>query len=210
MPSSILGPALLLLLLLAVFVPYNLISYINLLQLRFGILKSQICMVGDRLDTDILFGQNGGCKTLLVLSGIHRINSVWIILASISAVLNRLILFIWLIGVTSLSMLQSPDNSIQPDFYTNKISDFLSLKATALWSLKLPRSLLLGISSAHCCKFMFTAVQLGSVGRWLRKSYPTTKMKGDLITHQHSGIQNSEILSSSSFICHYHISITGF
>lgn len=36
---------------------------------RFGILKSQICMVGDRLDTDILFGQNGGCKTLLVLSG---------------------------------------------------------------------------------------------------------------------------------------------
>ncbi|CAN1301190.1 Phosphoglycolate phosphatase 1B, chloroplastic [Linum perenne] len=70
---------------------------------EFGILKSQICMVGDRLDTDILFGQNGGCKTLLVLS-----------------------------GVTSLSMLQSSSNSIQPDFYTNKISDFLSLKAAAV------------------------------------------------------------------------------
>uniref|UniRef100_A0A2P2K8A2 phosphoglycolate phosphatase n=1 Tax=Rhizophora mucronata TaxID=61149 RepID=A0A2P2K8A2_RHIMU len=70
---------------------------------KFGILKSQICMVGDRLDTDILFGQNGGCKTLLVLS-----------------------------GVTSLSMLQSPSNPIQPDFYTNKISDFLSLKAAAV------------------------------------------------------------------------------
>ncbi|CAI9767429.1 unnamed protein product [Fraxinus pennsylvanica] len=67
---------------------------------KFSISKSQICMVGDRLDTDILFGQNGGCKTLLVLS-----------------------------GVTSLSMLQNPDNSIQPDFYTTKISDFLSLKA---------------------------------------------------------------------------------
>ncbi|KAK4788953.1 hypothetical protein SAY86_020272 [Trapa natans] len=67
---------------------------------KFSITKSQICMVGDRLDTDILFGQNGGCKTLLVLS-----------------------------GVTSLSMLQNPNNSIQPDFYTNKISDFLSLKA---------------------------------------------------------------------------------
>ncbi|XP_050113520.1 phosphoglycolate phosphatase 1A, chloroplastic-like isoform X1 [Malus sylvestris] len=70
---------------------------------EFGILKSQICMVGDRLDTDILFGQNGGCKTLLVLS-----------------------------GVTTLPVLQSPDNSIQPDFYTNKISDFLSLKAATV------------------------------------------------------------------------------
>ncbi|KAJ6987413.1 hypothetical protein NC653_020617 [Populus alba x Populus x berolinensis] len=40
---------------------------------KFGILKSQICMVGDRLDTDILFGQNGGCKTLLVLSGADMI-----------------------------------------------------------------------------------------------------------------------------------------
>ncbi|KAJ8557512.1 hypothetical protein K7X08_003137 [Anisodus acutangulus] len=70
---------------------------------EFKIQKSQICMVGDRLDTDILFGQNGGCKTLLVLS-----------------------------GVTSLSMLQDPKNSIQPDFYANKISDFLSIKAAAV------------------------------------------------------------------------------
>ncbi|XP_009630369.1 phosphoglycolate phosphatase 1A, chloroplastic [Nicotiana tabacum] len=70
---------------------------------EFNIQKSQICMVGDRLDTDILFGQNGGCKTLLVLS-----------------------------GVTSLSMLQDPKNSIQPDFYANKISDFLSIKAAAV------------------------------------------------------------------------------
>lgn len=70
---------------------------------KFGILKSQICMVGDRLDTDILFGQNGGCKTLLVLS-----------------------------GVTSLEKLQSPENSIQPDFYTNKVSDLLTLKAAAV------------------------------------------------------------------------------
>ncbi|KAH0462814.1 hypothetical protein IEQ34_010389 [Dendrobium chrysotoxum] len=73
------------------------------LSQKFDILKSQICMVGDRLDTDILFGQNGGCKTLLVLS-----------------------------GVTTPQMLQNPSNSIQPDFYTNKVSDFLSLKATAV------------------------------------------------------------------------------
>jgi len=37
---------------------------------RFQISTSEICMVGDRLDTDILFGQNGSCRTLLVLSGI--------------------------------------------------------------------------------------------------------------------------------------------
>ncbi|CAM6065966.1 unnamed protein product [Sphagnum tenellum] len=69
---------------------------------EFKISKSEICMVGDRLDTDILFGQNGGCKTLLVLS-----------------------------GVTTLETLQSPDNSIQPDAYTNQISDLLSAKKVA-------------------------------------------------------------------------------
>ncbi|BBN00085.1 4-nitrophenyl phosphatase [Marchantia polymorpha subsp. ruderalis] len=69
---------------------------------KFNISKTQICMVGDRLDTDILFGQNGGCKTLLVLS-----------------------------GVTDLKTLQSPDNSIQPDFYTNQLSDLLAAKKVA-------------------------------------------------------------------------------
>ena len=37
----------------------------------FGLKRSQICMVGDRLDTDILFGQQGGLSTVLVLSGNH-------------------------------------------------------------------------------------------------------------------------------------------
>ena len=35
----------------------------------FKLERSQICMVGDRLDTDILFGQGGGLTTMLVLSG---------------------------------------------------------------------------------------------------------------------------------------------
>ncbi|BBH10277.1 2-phosphoglycolate phosphatase 1 [Prunus dulcis] len=63
--------------------------------------------LANELDTDILFGQNGGYKTFLVLS-----------------------------GVTTLSVLQSPNNSIQPDFYTNKISDFLSLKAATVSETK--------------------------------------------------------------------------
>lgn len=37
-------------------------------------------------------------------------------------------------GVTSVQMLQSPDNKIQPDFYTNQISDFLTLKTAAVWT----------------------------------------------------------------------------
>ena len=34
-----------------------------------GLRRDQICMVGDRLDTDIQFGNDGGLTTLLVLSG---------------------------------------------------------------------------------------------------------------------------------------------
>ena len=37
---------------------------------KFGINKSKILMVGDRLDTDILFGQNNGANTMLVFSGV--------------------------------------------------------------------------------------------------------------------------------------------
>jgi phosphoglycolate phosphatase len=65
---------------------------------KFDIRKDQICMVGDRLDTDILFGKDGGLRTLLVLS-----------------------------GVTDEATLLSPDNTIQPDFYTSKIGDLLSI-----------------------------------------------------------------------------------
>ncbi|GAB4826449.1 Phosphoglycolate phosphatase 2 [Ancistrocladus abbreviatus] len=66
----------------------------------FNISTSRMCMVGDRLDTDILFGQSAGCRTLLVLS-----------------------------GVTTLSTLQDSSNTIEPDYYTSKVSDLLEFLA---------------------------------------------------------------------------------
>ncbi|XP_030968123.1 phosphoglycolate phosphatase 2 [Quercus lobata] len=70
----------------------------DFLQQKFQISCSKMCMVGDRLDTDVLFGKNAGCKTLLVFS-----------------------------GVTSHSTLHDPSNSIEPDYCTNKLSDILEL-----------------------------------------------------------------------------------
>ncbi|KAL8214760.1 hypothetical protein R6Q57_004209 [Mikania cordata] len=70
----------------------------DFLQKQYNIPTAKMCMVGDRLDTDILFGQNAGCKTLLVLS-----------------------------GVTSQSTLQDPLNRIKPDIYTNQISDIFDM-----------------------------------------------------------------------------------
>jgi len=65
---------------------------------KFQTETSRMCMVGDRLDTDILFGQNAGCKTLLVLS-----------------------------GVTSESNLLDKGNNIEPDYYTSSVSDITKL-----------------------------------------------------------------------------------
>jgi len=59
--------------------------------------RKRICMVGDRLDTDILFGRNNGLQTCLTLS-----------------------------GVTSEELLLSPDNAITPDVYVSTINDFFS------------------------------------------------------------------------------------
>ena len=68
---------------------------INYLCEKLGLERSRICMVGDRLDTDILFGTDNGLQSLLVLS-----------------------------GVTSETKLLSPENSIIPDFYAKTINDF--------------------------------------------------------------------------------------
>jgi len=66
---------------------------------KFNLERSQICMVGDRLDTDILFGKDGGLTTALVLS-----------------------------GVTTEETLLSPKNKIRPDVYMDKLPDLLSMK----------------------------------------------------------------------------------
>lgn len=66
---------------------------------KFGLKASQICMVGDRLDTDIMFGKNGGLKTALVLS-----------------------------GVTTEAELLSDSNTVHPDAYMDKLPDLLTVK----------------------------------------------------------------------------------
>mmetsp|Transcript_55656 Transcript_55656/g.129593 ORF Transcript_55656/g.129593 Transcript_55656/m.129593 type:complete len:166 (-) Transcript_55656:72-569(-) len=57
--------------------------------------RKRICMVGDRLDTDVLFGKNNGLQTCLTFS-----------------------------GVTTKEMLFSSENSIIPDVYVQSIADF--------------------------------------------------------------------------------------
>jgi len=57
--------------------------------------KDKICMVGDRLDTDVLFGTDNGLKTCLVLS-----------------------------GVTSEEKLLGEANKITPDYYCDSINAF--------------------------------------------------------------------------------------
>lgn len=63
---------------------------------KYNITTSRMCMVGDRLDTDILFGQNAGCRTLLVFS-----------------------------GVTNESNYEDLSKEVKPEYYTNSIADML-------------------------------------------------------------------------------------
>lgn len=63
---------------------------------KYNIERSEICMVGDRLDTDILFGKDNGLSSVLTLT-----------------------------GVTTEEKLHSPENSIKPDYYVSSIADML-------------------------------------------------------------------------------------
>lgn len=59
---------------------------------------SRLCMVGDRLDTDILFGKNHGLKTILTLS-----------------------------GVTSLDQLKQTKPELLPDYYVDSIAQLKNI-----------------------------------------------------------------------------------
>jgi phosphoglycolate/pyridoxal phosphate phosphatase family enzyme len=63
----------------------------------YGLKRERLCMVGDRLDTDILFGVNHSMKTVVTLS-----------------------------GVTTKDKLLSKENNIHPDYYVNSIADFFT------------------------------------------------------------------------------------
>lgn len=43
---------------------------INMAMERLNLTPQEVLVIGDRLDTDILTGQNAGCRTGLVLSGV--------------------------------------------------------------------------------------------------------------------------------------------
>jgi 4-nitrophenyl phosphatase/phosphoglycolate phosphatase len=68
------------------------------LEEHYSLDRRRICMVGDRLDTDMLFGRENGMVTCLTLS-----------------------------GVTTEEQLLSPHNTIRPDFYVPSIADFFLL-----------------------------------------------------------------------------------
>lgn len=63
---------------------------------KYAIQRDEICMIGDRLDTDVLFGKDNGLSSVLTLT-----------------------------GVTTKSALFSPSNQIQPDYYVDSIADLL-------------------------------------------------------------------------------------
>jgi 4-nitrophenyl phosphatase len=75
---------------------YSQSSYID--AIRYNLDPKKTCMIGDRLDTDIDFGNRGGLTTLCVLT-----------------------------GVTSESKLLSDSNPIKATYYVDAFGDFASL-----------------------------------------------------------------------------------
>jgi 4-nitrophenyl phosphatase/phosphoglycolate phosphatase len=68
---------------------------IDYLSEKYGVERNRVCMVGDRLDTDIVFGNSNGALCCLVFS-----------------------------GVTTEEKYTSADNKIKANYYCNSIADF--------------------------------------------------------------------------------------
>ena len=79
---------------------------IDYIAQKYGISdRSRICMVGDRLDTDIAFGRNNGLKTCLTLSGV----------TSEDELMDRV-------------PRKKGTEGIQPEFYVDTICDFYGIR----------------------------------------------------------------------------------
>lgn len=69
---------------------------IDYLMGKYQLQRHRVCMVGDRLDTDVLFGRDHGLRTVLTLS-----------------------------GVTTKEVLHDSNNTIHPQYIINSVADFL-------------------------------------------------------------------------------------
>ena len=79
---------------------------IDYIAQKYGISdRSRICMVGDRLDTDIAFGRNNGLKTCLTLSGVTNEDEL----------MDRV-------------PRKKGTEGIQPEFYVDTICDFYGIR----------------------------------------------------------------------------------
>lgn len=52
------------------------LEMLNVLMQKFDLNPQETCMIGDRLDTDVLFGKNGNLFTILVLSGVSTLKDL--------------------------------------------------------------------------------------------------------------------------------------
>jgi len=69
-------------------------NMMDIITQKLHVAPERVCMVGDRLETDILFGKNGGTKTLLVLT-----------------------------GATTKAQMEAYDNDTQPDYYAASLHE---------------------------------------------------------------------------------------